>query len=294
MPKVIKRLKENETILDTIKRDMNRLASEKIGWNERHLDAKERLELIQRIAKIMLGIEGIMAILIMCFSIYLKLDNTFIIVVMALIATITAVFLLLQYQECVEELKRCEVNKNHVISLENHVKIKFVNMKNAVDYCCRRYQVKNSYELTYNYEQFIEATREREKLKETNADLEYFSNKLVRLLRKLNLYDAKIWVNYADTLVMPKEMVERKHELFSRRQELREQIGYNLEAITKLREEVEHYYDIQRQHEKIEYGANLSSGMSVHENSDTGNEDTMNIQIKDILNKVDEIHRSFM
>lgn len=281
MPKIIKRLKENETNLDKIKRDMSRLAAEKLEWNERRIETKEKLEAIRVVAKIMLGVEGVMAILIASFCLYLKVDNTLIIAIMALVATITAVFLLLQHQECMNEWKRCEVNQNHVISLENHIKIKFVNMKNAVDYCCYKYKVKNSYELTYNYEKFIEVTKEREKLKETNEDLEYFSNKLIRLLRKLNLYDARAWITYADALVMPKEMVERKHELFSRRQDLREQMEYNLNAVTKLREEVEQYYNVQKEN---------ASEVS----DETQNTDGMSTQIRDILNKVDGIYKSFM
>lgn len=282
LPRTIRRLKENETSLDAIKRDMNRLSAEKMEWRERRMETQEKLDAIRLISKVMLGVEGIMAILIMLFCLYLEIDNTLMIAVMALVATATAALLLIQNQECVSELKRCEVNQNHIISLENHVKIKFVNMKNAVDYCCYRYHVKNSYELTYNYEQFIEMTKEREKLRETNEDLEYFSNKLVRLLRNLNLYDARIWVSYADALVMPKEMVERKHELFSRRQQLREQIEYNLDAVTKLREEVESYHRIQKESEQT---GNEASGSQT---------DAISVQIRDILNKVDEIHKSFM
>lgn len=294
MPKVIKRLKENEAMLDGIKRDMSRLSAEKLEWSVRRDEAEEKQESIRMIAKIMLCVEGVMAILIMLFCIYLKVENTLIIAMMALVATATAVFLELQNQECISELKRCDVNQNHVISLENHVKIKFVNMKNAVDYCCHRYHVKNSYELVYHYEQFIEATREREKLKETNADLEYFSNKLVRLLRKLNLYDAKVWVGYADALVIPKEMVELKHELFSRRQKLREQIEYNLNAVAKMREEVEHYYGIQKEREQIDRGLKEASRGGEKSISNTYSEDKMEAQIRDILRKVDEIHKSFM
>lgn len=294
MPKVIKQLKENEALLDGIKRDMSRLSAEKLEWSLRRDEAKEKQETIRRIAKIMLGVEGVMAILIMLFCIYMKVKNTLIIAMMALVATVTAVFLELQNQECISELKRCDVNQNHVIALENHVKIKFVNMKNAVDYCCHRYHVKNSYELTYHYEQFIEATREREKLKETNADLEYFSNKLVRLLRKLNLYDAKVWVGYADALVMPKEMVELKHELFSRRQKLREQIEYNLNEVTRMREEVEHYYAIQKEREQIDHSLKEVLKGEEKKISNTDSEDKMELQIRDILKKVDEIYKSFM
>ena len=75
MPKIIKRLKENETILDGIKRDMSRLSAEKLEWNVRKDEAEEKQETIRSIAKIMFCVEGIMAILIMLFCIYLKVEK---------------------------------------------------------------------------------------------------------------------------------------------------------------------------------------------------------------------------
>ena len=146
-------------------------------------------------------------------------------------------------QDCAKEIKKCDANLNRAIALENRVKIKFVNIKNAVDYTCERFHVNNSMELTYNYEQYIEACKEREIFKQTNEDLEYFNGRLVRLLGAMNLYDPKVWLNYADAIVDSREMVEVKHNLFARRQKLRERIEYNLSAIEDMKKEVEKYID---------------------------------------------------
>uniref|UniRef100_UPI00405669C4 hypothetical protein n=1 Tax=Agathobacter sp. TaxID=2021311 RepID=UPI00405669C4 len=291
MPRIIKRLKENEENLDAIKRDMNRLSAEKMEWSVRRTEAQNKQRMIRVLSKVMLVIEGILAVLVMAFSLYLKSDNTLGIAIVALIATGTAVTLIVNSQECTKELKRCDINQNHVISLENHVKIKFVNMKNAVDYCCQRYRVKNSYELTYNYEKFIEITREREKLKEVNADLEYYGDKLVGLLQKLNLYEAKVWVSYADALVDPREMVEVRHRLFLRRQKLREQIEYNMTEVTKMRAEVESYYDMNAHREQLERRLSEANGVSEEVGIFT---EGMNRQIQEVLDRVDEVHRGFM
>ena len=156
------------------------------------------------------------------------------------------------------------MNLNHAIALENRVKIKFVNIKNAIDYTCERFHVNNSMELTYNYEQYIEACKERGKFRQTSEDLEYFNGRLVRVLSGLHLYDAKIWLNYANAIIDPREMVEVKHDLFGRRQKLRSRIEYNLSAIEDMKKEVEKY--INRMGEKEE-------------------------QIRTILNKIDEINK---
>lgn len=242
VPAIIRRLKENETYLDTIKRDLNRLSAEKIEWSVLRHERQEEQENLRKLSKMLLVIFGILAILVAGISIVMEWE-TLPMFILAFIATLAATYILIRMQECAKDIKRCDVNQNYAIALENRVKIKYVNIKNAVDYTCRRFRVNNSRELTYNYEQYQEVCKEREKLKNVNEDLEYFNNRLVRILRGLNLYDAKIWVNYANAVIDPKEMVELKHEYFTRRGSLRARIEYNLTAIEDMRKEVNLYVD---------------------------------------------------
>lgn len=242
VPDVIRRLKENEADLEKIKRDLNYLASEKIEWNVVRHEREEELEQLRRLSVILLFAFGGSAIIVMLLSMMFQWELLPIFIV-ALLATLAASYVILRMQECNKDIQRSDVNKNYIISKENHIKIKYVNAKNAVDYTCNRYHVTNSKELTFNYEQYIEICKEREKFKQTNEDLEYFKNRLVRILRGLNLYDAKVWLNYANAIIDPKEMVELKHDLFSRRQFLRSRIDYNLAAISDMRVDVDLYID---------------------------------------------------
>lgn len=242
MPGIIKRLKSNEEYLDAIKRDMNRLSGEKIEWSVlRQERARERKKL-RKLSFTMLYVLGTAAIVIAAMSMMLQWDLLPLMVV-ALLAVVVGSYIVIRMQECTKEIKRCDINLNRAIALENRVKIKYVNIKNAVDYTCERFHVSNAMELTYNYEQYIEACKERERFKQTTEDLEYFNGRLVRLLNGLDLYDARIWVNYAEAIIEPKEMVEVKHDLFGRRQKLRSRIEYNLSAIEDMKQEVEKYID---------------------------------------------------
>ena len=165
------------------------------------------------------------------------------IIIVALLATLAASYVILRMQECRKDIKKSDVNKNYIISLENRIKIKYVNAKNAVDYTCNRFRVKDSKELTYNFEQYNEICKERERFKQTNEELDYYKIRLVKLLRSLNLYDTKVWLNYANAIVDKNEMVELKHEYFARRQFLRSRIDYNLKAISDMRKDVDLYVD---------------------------------------------------
>ena len=111
-------------------------------------------------------------------------------------------------------------------------------MKNLI-YACEKYHVKNSYELNYIWEQYLNEVREREKFKKTNEDLEYFNDKLVRLLKRYRLYDAQVWLNQSSALVDKNEMVEVKHNLIVRRQKLRSRIEYNNKNIRERRAEID-------------------------------------------------------
>lgn len=242
VPSIIRRLMDNEKYLDAIKRDLNRLAAEKIEWSVLRHERQEEQEALRKMSTILLIVFGAVAIIVAVLSIMLdwKMLPLFIV---AFLATLSGSYIVLRMQDCEKDIRKCDVNQNHTITLENRVKIKYVNIKNAVDYTCRRFHVNNSRELIYNYEQYQEASKEREKFKNVNEDLEYFNNRLVRILRGLNLYDAKIWLNYANAVIDPKEMVELKHDYFSRRQSLRNRIEYNLNAIADMRMEVDKYID---------------------------------------------------
>ena len=244
IPDAIRRLKSNEAYLDTIKRDMNYLEAEKVEWSVLRQERKHERKNLKKMAQFMMFFFGGVILALLIISVAMEWNSIFPIVVALFFATLCGCYVILRIQECNRDIKKCDVNQNRAIYLENKVKIKYVNMKNAVDYACQKYHVNNSQELTYNYEQFIEITKEREKLKETNEDLIYFSNKLVRNMLKLNLYDAKIWQDYAYALVNPKEMVELKHDLFVRRQKLRERMEYNMNAIAEMREDARRYCDV--------------------------------------------------
>lgn len=242
IPDIIRRLKVNEADLETVKHDLNYLAGEKVEWSVVRHEREEELEQLRMMSKVLLFGFGGIAILVALLSIHFKWDLLPLFIV-ALLATMSASYVILRMQECNKEIKQSDINQNYIISLENRIKIKYVNAKNAVDYTCNRFRVINSKQLTFNYEQYIEICKEREKFKQTNEDLEYFKNRLVRILRGLNLYDARIWLNYANAIIDKNEMVELKHELFSRRQFLRERIDYNLKAISEMRAEVDRYVD---------------------------------------------------
>ncbi len=238
IPRAIRRLERNESYLDTINRDLKYLEGEKVQLDmdkEYSIEQQKRL----RIYAILIIIFFV-AVVVVCFAmrLILNVETTIFMFIGALLSAVAGVFIYLSYQKETNEIKSCVANKNRAVSLENRVKIKYVNVKNSVDYTYEKYHVKNSKEFVYIYEQYLLAVKDKERFRQTSDDLEYNNRKLLDVLQKNRFYDSKVWLNYANAIVEPREMVELKHELISRRQKLRGRMQYNINTITSLRRDI--------------------------------------------------------
>lgn len=147
--------------------------------------------------------------------------------------------MVLRIQNDVTDIRRSQVNINRATTLLNRISFKYVNVTNAVDYACEKFHVKNSYEFNYMWEQYLEAVQERERYQRANDELEFYNDKLIRLLQGYHLYDARIWIYQAHALMDKKEMVEVKHELVVRRQKLRGSMEDQVANIQAIKDEIQ-------------------------------------------------------
>jgi hypothetical protein len=264
VPYSVKRLKSNEAYLDAIKRDMNFLEGEKVEWGFMRQEYEHRQVVLRGFAMVLLALFSLAVLVLLVIRFYMDYDIQLILLVVAFITTLFGAFILIKYQDCSRDIRRCDVNKNQAIQLENRVKLKYVNIKNAVDYTCEKYHVNNAYELTYLYEQFQETVKEKEKFKQTSDDLNYYTGKLEEQLESLELSDISYWVHCMDALVNEKEMVSLKGGLIERRQKLQKSIEENLASIEEMKREV---------NESTRYMGEVSD------------------QVKQILQKIDELNK---
>lgn len=239
IPQAIRRLKENEEYQSAVKRDMNYLEGEKTEWYYNKFDLLRQQKLLKACSFILPGLFIMSAVILFVLQTGFRLDVTYAWISVIFITAVGGFLIYLKMSWNQTEIKRSEINMNHAIVLLNKVKFRYVNVTNAVDYAREKYHVKNAYEFNYLWEQYLNEVREREKFRQANEDLAYFSEKLVRLLNRYRLYDAGVWVNQASALLDKKEMVEVKHNLIVRRQKLRSRIESNAENIRNRREEIE-------------------------------------------------------
>lgn len=67
---------------------------------------------------------------------YLNRDLQLVFTIMGFAAVGAGAFILIRYQDSTREIRQADVNRNQAITLENRVKIRYVNTKNAVDFIC--------------------------------------------------------------------------------------------------------------------------------------------------------------
>ena len=239
IPGAIRRMQENEKYLETIKRDMHYLEAEKTEWMYLKQDAKEQTRLLGRISVILLVVLASAAVLLFLVKQLLKVDITVLLVLLGFLVLLICAYILLKHQENQKLIKKAGGYINRAITLENHVKIRYVTTKNAIDYTMEKYHVSNSREFEYIWDCYHEAVVEHTRYQQNRDDMEYYREKLLRYLRKYHFYDPNLWLTYTAGIVNPKEMVEIKHDLLERRKRLREQIAYSTTSLETLRGEVE-------------------------------------------------------
>lgn len=239
LTEAIKTLQTNEAYQAAVKRDMQYLEGEKNEWTYYRQELMDEQRFLQKLSYVLFGVAVMLLAIILVMKVGFEADVTMLFMLLAFATVAIGSFILIKMQSNRHEIKKSEVNMNHAISLLNKTKVKYVNSTNAVDYACEKYHVHNSYELTYLWEQYLEAVKEKEKFERNSEDLEYFNSKLVRMLNKMDLYDAKVWINQPNALVDRRELVEIKHGLITRRQKIRARIDYNMDVVLEQKEEIE-------------------------------------------------------
>ena len=155
IPNKINRLKENEADLEKVNKDLNYLEGEKMRWKIDKEDCIQQQKQLRNIAVILLVFFTLSAVLLLLTSLMTDINTQLMMIIIAFVAVLIGTYVFLKSQVCNHEIRQSEVNWNHAVTLENRVKIRYVNIKNAVDYTCEKFHVRNARELNENYEKNI-------------------------------------------------------------------------------------------------------------------------------------------
>ena len=122
--------------------------------------------------------------------------------------------------------------------LQNKVKIRYVNNTNLLDYLYIKYDIGSAETLKTMWERYQEEKDERIRMEQVLSDLDYHKEEIVKLLKRYRLYDPEIWTCQTEAIIDSREMVEVRHNLITRRQNLRKQMDYNRELAENAQNEI--------------------------------------------------------
>lgn len=245
IPDTISRMTENEAYQESVQKNMRFLEGEKSRYEMERDDEKHRMGLMRILGILLLVVFASVLVLIYLLRELTGADTSWGTLLVILISAAIGVMIFLQYSASRQNAKKALKQLNKTISMLNSVKIRYVNITNAIEYVKEKYGVNTAAELNYVWEQYLLASKEREQYRNNNTELEYFSDRLSKRLNELELYDADLWLNQTNALINRNEMVEVKHDLIQQRKAIRKRIQENTAAVKSERDEID---NLMREH----------------------------------------------
>ncbi len=245
MPEGYEKLKKSEEYQKLIKEDMRRIEGEKQAYYFRKAELKGMLANIKGVFFICVvaAITCIIMLLILQFGFELDAQLGYLLTVGATAVAFTVLFV--KNIDMQQEASKVEKSIGKLIHMHNTVKIRYVNNTNLLEYLYMKYNVDSSALLKELWDKYVSERAERERFEQTKYDITFYRDELLQHMRKLHIADPDIWIHQAEALVNRKEMVEIRHNLVERRQNLRKQMEYNkdvaVDAQTKLKDMIHAY-----------------------------------------------------
>lgn len=224
---MMKRLDDDEKYAVIVENDMRALEGEKSEIRYEIDEAQDKLELYKRLMGWVIGSLG--AVVVFTVVNIAMLESRYDAWIYGMLACIgvALVAIFAKQQEERRELHFQERKMNRAIGLLNKVKVRYVNIRNSIDYQHLKYGVQSAYELNHIWGIYLEMKRERELYRNSSRELHDAETRLIGILSEFQLLDPRIWVHRSDALLDDREMVEVRHDLNVRRQKLRKNMEYN-------------------------------------------------------------------
>ena len=234
----IKKLMEAEKYQDAIRQDLKRLEGEKQACIYRQSEANVALNNFRGMVIILICVifACVFLLLFLQFGLDMETEVGYVIVMFAAVVSLSVLYF--KYNDTKIELKRATSSLNRLILLQNKVKIRYVNNTNLLDYLYIKYDIGSAESLKVMWERYQEEKDERIRMEQVLSDLDYHKEEIVKLLKRYRLHDPLIWTCQTEAIIDPREMVEVRHNLITRRQNLRKQMDYNRELADSAQNEI--------------------------------------------------------
>ena len=216
MPEIINRFASDEVYQAKLKRSLSYLEGEKSRWEIEREELGAQSKLFRRMAIAVLTSFSTLLILLYVMYQATEVDTSMWIYVVLFICAVSGFVIFLRQNTISKESRAALVRLNQAISMLNVERMKYVNVTNSIEYSKDKYFVKSAAELQYVWEQYQDKVRDQQRFMQNNDDLEFYNDKLERILGSIGLADDKIWLNQVNALINKQDMSDCRHRLVVR------------------------------------------------------------------------------
>ena len=239
IPDILKKMKEDEEYQMVVRRDLNLLEGEKGAVAYQRREERSKARTAKNIAFIAI-FGSVMAAALMFVvnqAMHVEVEMGFIILAGAFAVAITAAFVM--YENAQSGISKSNKKLNKAISVQNTVKIKYVNITNVLDYNYAKYGVMNSYELEYIWEKYNEEKAAREHDTDITERMDEARSELYQMLKHYHINDPSVWVYQPGVLVYDEEAKDIRKQLIVQRQRLKKGIDFEMNNLETAKKELE-------------------------------------------------------
>lgn len=239
MPDIINRFSADEIYQAKLKRNLSYLEGEKSRWEIEREELIGQSKLFRRMA--MAVLVSFTTLLILLYVMYsaAKTDITLWLIIVLFICAASGFIIFLRQNVIAKESRGALVHLNQAISMLNVERMKYVNVTNSIEYSKDKYNVSTSAELQYVWEQYQDKVRDQQRYIQNNDDLEFYNDKLERILGEIGLSDDKIWLNQVNALINKQDMSDCRHRLVVRRKKIRDRLDDHRRIVQEERDEID-------------------------------------------------------
>ncbi len=248
IPEVIGKMRKAEDHQMTIKRDLNLLEGEKGALAYQRKEERIKVKNSKALLFICSFVSLLAALLLFALQVTLSFDVRIGYYVVLAFYGIALTSVYVTYRNAQEAQVKAEKKINRAITLQNSVKIKYVNATNLIDYYYSKYNVNNSYELNYMWEKFLEEKAARNHSEAVALKLEGARKELMSILRNYKLNDPAMFIYQPNLLTDEEVLTDARRNLILRRKKLKKGMDFNMYSLETSKKEIE---DLVREYPKF-------------------------------------------
>ena len=239
IPDIIKKMQAEENHQMSIKRDLNLLEGEKGALAFQRREEKRRASNAKALAFICTLVSVMAAALLFILHSALKFDVRmgYYIVLAFFCMSLTGVCV--TFKNAQDSQVSTEKKINRAITLQNSVKIKYVNATNLIDFYYTKYNVNNLYELSYMWEKYLEEKAARNHSEEVAVKMENARRELMKELNNYRLNDASVFVYRTELLTDEEVMQSVRRKMIIQRKKLKQGMDLNNYSMDMCRDQIE-------------------------------------------------------